>query len=548
MPSNDWTLLERWSRERDAEAFAELAARYAGVIYGACRRVLGDSNEAEDAAQECLLTLAQTRVPPHTNLAAWLHRVAVNKSRDRVKASSRRRDREQRYMKTQPTETVTQWREIEALVDEAIADLPIELREVVVAHFMLSESQASVAERLGVSRQTVTNRVGKGVERIREALRQRGVPIAATTLVAGLAANLAEAAPATLVASAGKMAVSGVPAGTAAAGAMALKYAVLGLSVCAIGYTGYLASGAFVGREVAEPVSEAPIVREVVAPEPAPQLPMPEPAVPEPVPEPEAAAPVPEPEPEPEPAPPPVVEEVETPAEKPAQPMLSGASGGKPSADQYRVRVVDPNGPEIPLPLELPQPYFGGTPLDYFGENLEERSYKPREPLMVPAGTINLAAGKPVTSSDPNPNYGKLEFVTDGEKGYQQDYLVELDTGVQWVQIDLGEVSEIYAIVVWHFHAAERIYFDVVVKTADDAEFTEDVRTVYNNDHDDSSGLGAGKDKEYVETYEGRLIPLLDQNITGRYVRLYTNGNTSDEANHYVEVEVYGVPGIEESG
>ncbi|GMV94261.1 MAG: hypothetical protein AMXMBFR82_40390 [Candidatus Hydrogenedentota bacterium] len=547
MAVNDWTLLERWSRERDAEAFAELAARYAGVIYGACRRVLGDSGDAEDAAQECLLTLAQTQVPPHTNLAAWLHRVAVNKSRDRVKASSRRRDREQRYIKTQPTETVTQWREIEALVDEAIADLPVELREVVVAHFMLGESQASVAERLGVSRQTVTHRVGKGVERVREVLRQRGFPIAITALVADLAANLAEAAPATLVASAGKMAVSGVPAGTAVAGAMAVKYAVLGLSVCAIGYAGYLVSGAFVRREVAEPMSEAPMVREVLAPAPAPSRPEPQSVVPEPLPEPEAAAPVPDPEPEPEPAPPPVVEEVETPAEKPAQPMLSGASGATPSADQYRVRVVDPNGPQIPLPLELPQPYFGGTPLDYFGENLEERSYKPREPLMVPAGTFNLALNMNVTSSDPDPDYGKLAFVTDGEKGYQQDYLVELDTGVQLVQIDLEQVSDIYAIVVWHFHAAERIYFDVVVKTADDAAFTENVQTVYNNDHDDSSGLGAGKDKEYVETYEGRLIPLLDQNITGRYVRLYSNGNTSDETNHYVEVEVYGLPVPDES-
>jgi hypothetical protein len=110
------------------------------------------------------------------------------------------------------------------------------------------------------------------------------------------------------------------------------------------------------------------------------------------------------------------------------------------------------------------------------------------------------------------------------------------------VQIDLEVVADIYAIVVWHFHAAERVYFDVVVKTADDAGFTKDVQSVYNNDHDNSSGLGVGEDKEYVETYEGRLIPLRDKGIQGRYVRLYSNGNTSDETNHYIEVEVYGLP------
>ena len=192
------------------------------------------------------------------------------------------------------------------------------------------------------------------------------------------------------------------------------------------------------------------------------------------------------------------------------------------------------------LKIELPQPYFGGTPLDYFSEILEERIYKPRPPFMAPKGATNLAKGKTVTSSDPDPNYGKLAFLTDGEKGYQQDYLVELANGVQWAQIDLGQVSEIYALVLWHFHAADRVYFDTVVRVADDAEFTKNVQTIYNNDHDNSSGLGVGKDKEYIETYEGRLMDA--KGIKGRYVRLYTNGNTTDETNHYVEVEVYGAP------
>ena len=148
MATNDWTLLERWTRERDAEAFGDLAGRYAGVVYGACRRILGDGADAEDAAQECFLTLAQTRVPPRTNLGAWLHRVAVNKARDRVKASARRRERERRYMATQPTETIVQWREIETLVDEAVAELPDEIQEAVVAHFMAGESHAVIAEQL----------------------------------------------------------------------------------------------------------------------------------------------------------------------------------------------------------------------------------------------------------------------------------------------------------------------------------------------------------------------------------------------------------------
>ena len=196
------------------------------------------------------------------------------------------------------------------------------------------------------------------------------------------------------------------------------------------------------------------------------------------------------------------------------------------------------------IKFELPPPYFGGTPLSYFSEHLEEKSFKPRDPFLAPKGAVNLSKGKPVTSSDPDPTFGKLSMLDDGEKGYQQEYLTELATGMQWVQIDLGQESEIYAILCWHFHAADRVYFDVVVRTADDADFTKNVQTVYNNDYDNSSGLGIGKDKEYIESNEGRLFTALKdgKGTTGRYVRLYSKGNTTDETNHYVEVEVWGKP------
>ena len=47
-----------------------------------------------------------------------------------------------------------------------------------------------------------------------------------------------------------------------------------------------------------------------------------------------------------------------------------------------------------------------------------------------------------------------------------------------------------------------------------------------------------GKNYEYVETNEGRLIDC--RGVKARYVRLYSDGNTSNDMNHYIEVEVYG--------
>jgi hypothetical protein len=74
---------------------------------------------------------------------------------------------------------------------------------------------------------------------------------------------------------------------------------------------------------------------------------------------------------------------------------------------------------------------------------------------------------------------------------------------------------------------------------SDDADFITGVQTVFNNDHDNSSGLGIGRDKEYIETNEGRLID--PRGVKARYIRLYSNGNTSNDMNHYVEVEIYGM-------
>jgi hypothetical protein len=108
------------------------------------------------------------------------------------------------------------------------------------------------------------------------------------------------------------------------------------------------------------------------------------------------------------------------------------------------------------------------------------------------------------------------------------------------VQVDLGAVCDIYAIALWHYHSQARVYKDVVVQVADDADFITNVRTVFNNDHDGSAGLGVGQDKEYIETNLGR--PIDAKGVKARYVRLYSDGNTSNDMNHYIEVEVYGKP------
>lgn len=191
------------------------------------------------------------------------------------------------------------------------------------------------------------------------------------------------------------------------------------------------------------------------------------------------------------------------------------------------------------LKLKLPKPMFVGTPRNIKTANLETITGKSRGAFMVPKGTRLLSAKKAVSSSDMQPVIGELSFVADGEKSGEDGYFVELGPGKQWIVIDLGQKYALNAILIWHFHSQARVYRDVLVQVADDPAFTQGVVTLFNNDHDNTLGLGAGKDKEYIETNEGRLID--PKGARGRYLRLFSAGNTSNDMNHYVEVEVYGL-------
>lgn len=200
----------------------------------------------------------------------------------------------------------------------------------------------------------------------------------------------------------------------------------------------------------------------------------------------------------------------------------------------------------VPLEIKLPRPLFQGTPKHIQpAPTLEVYCEKPRPPFMAPVGTTNLALNKKVTSSDTAPIIGELEFITDGVTDGYDGCFVELGPDLQWVQIDLGQISDIYAVGVWHYHAEGRVYHDVVVQVADDPDLIDNVKTVFNNDFDNSSGLGVGKDLEYIEDYRGKLIDARDAQgkpVRGRYVRLYSRGNTANDLNHYIEVAVYGKP------
>ncbi len=191
-----------------------------------------------------------------------------------------------------------------------------------------------------------------------------------------------------------------------------------------------------------------------------------------------------------------------------------------------------------PIDIKLPRPMFEGTPQPLRVPHWEKPLGRDRPPFLAPVGTKNVAFEKPVTSTDELPIIGELEMLTDGDKEAADGSYVELGHFKQSVTIDLEAEYNIYAILCWHYHKQAVVYFDVVVQVASDPDFITGVTTLFNNDIDNSAGLGIGKDMHYTETNEGKLIDA--KGAKARYVRLYSNGNTANDQNHYIEVEVFG--------
>ncbi|MHB1422779.1 MAG: transposase [Gemmataceae bacterium] len=92
-PPDDAELLRRWVKQRDEDAFTALVSRHGRMVHGVCRRILGNTHDAEDAFQAVFLTLARKGAGlchPEA-LPGWLHRVAVRLANKARTAASRRR-------------------------------------------------------------------------------------------------------------------------------------------------------------------------------------------------------------------------------------------------------------------------------------------------------------------------------------------------------------------------------------------------------------------------------------------------------------------------
>jgi RNA polymerase sigma factor (sigma-70 family) len=210
MAQTEAVLLKRFTGSGDAEAFAEIIRRHAGLVYGAALRILADVDRASDVAQETFLQLTKDAGHVTGSLPGWLHRVATHKAIDLMRRDASRHHREREYAANeQPPCEPVEWKEISPYVDVGLRELDPELRDVLILHFLQGRTTREIALLKGASQATISRRIGSGVEQLRVKLRRRGILLAVGALSVLLGDNGVQAAPLPLLTELGKMAIVG---------------------------------------------------------------------------------------------------------------------------------------------------------------------------------------------------------------------------------------------------------------------------------------------------------------------------------------------------
>jgi len=236
----DRELLEQFLARRDegAEAaFAALVARHGPLVWSVCRSVSPDSHAAEDAFQATFLILVRKArsIRRRETLGPWLHGVARRVAVRAKVAIARRRQQEERgaEMKGTCRPDVTRDEELEALHQE-IGRLPERYRAVVVLCHLEGHTHAEAARLLKCPTGTVSIRVSRARELLRNRLARQGLALSTVwatkailteTATAAMPVGLAES---TITAAMNLAAGKALTAGVVSAAVAQLTKGVLG--------------------------------------------------------------------------------------------------------------------------------------------------------------------------------------------------------------------------------------------------------------------------------------------------------------------------------
>jgi RNA polymerase sigma factor (sigma-70 family) len=204
---DDFSLLSRYARTADEDAFRELVARNLDLVYSvALRQVNGDVHLAQDVAQAVFADLARKarRLPRKVVLTGWLYEAARFAGAKAVRRESRRHAHEQESLTMEypdPQPTSSDWELLRPVIDSAMAELSPTDRNAVLLRFFERKDFRAIGTSLGLSEDAAQKRVSRSLEKLRQSLTRRGVGLTETTLAAAIIGGAVHSAPSALAAS-----------------------------------------------------------------------------------------------------------------------------------------------------------------------------------------------------------------------------------------------------------------------------------------------------------------------------------------------------------
>src|SRR3989441_12425574 len=172
--------LEQRAAQADTRReFEERLAECGPLAYRVARGVLRNTADAEDVAQEALLRAYRRfdRLRDRTRFRAWLVRIAFRLALDRLRSGKRRELRDTVWSQpehqppTRTAEDLAASKELQAHLDNALAELPEKLRLVLLLAAMEGHTIEEIAGMLGISTGTVKSRIFYARKQLAEKLR-----------------------------------------------------------------------------------------------------------------------------------------------------------------------------------------------------------------------------------------------------------------------------------------------------------------------------------------------------------------------------------------
>jgi RNA polymerase sigma factor (sigma-70 family) len=200
----DFELLQKFVRQGEQAAFAEILRRHVDLVYGTAYRRLEEAGAAEEVTQNVFAALARKawRFAPDDSLPAWLHRTALLEAKAWLRGELRRRRREQTAAELGTTMKTPDERPALAaltpILDEALLALREADRTAVLLRFYEGRPLRAVGASLGVGEDAAQKRVAGAVKQLSAFFQRRGFRTVTPAIAAAALQHTAKAAPAAL--------------------------------------------------------------------------------------------------------------------------------------------------------------------------------------------------------------------------------------------------------------------------------------------------------------------------------------------------------------